>query len=207
MQIFWILLSALAVNAAALAIMFLYFRKLIRNTLGLDDVLDRVRTEVGGMIAELNQTADRNVSLLEDRIERAQSFMKSADKRFEAIARAGDERSRERDIFEKLSRARPLAQPVEPAREQAREPARDAPPYEPREGEAGKAPGKAEAPRGPEIRASEIPVNVGLTPSERAIRLWETGISSEIIASRLSMTVAEVDLIVAMEEQRRLLGK
>jgi hypothetical protein len=203
MQIFWILLSALAVNAAALAIMFLYFRKLIRNTLGLDDVIDRVRTEVGGMIAEMNQTADRNVSLLEDRIERAQSFMKSADKRFEAIARASDERSRERDIFEKLSRARPLAQPVEPRREMARVP----PPPEPREAEAEKAPERTEGPRGPEIRASEIQVNVGLTPSERAIRLWETGISSEIIASRLSMTVAEVDLIVAMEEQRRLLGK
>ncbi len=231
MQILWIVLSVLALNAGVLALMFFYFRRLISKTLSLDEILDRARTEVGQLLAELNQTTDRNVSLLEDRVERAREFVKAADKRFEALQRQGSERLREKELFDMLSRAKALVPREEvphmpESREQASASAMNPPQQAPAASvqtlsesqksqeisgqafQAGAESGAANSEFGnstPRIRKSEKNLDLGLSPAERVLRLWESGISSELIASRLSMTIAEVDLIIAMEEQRRLL--
>lgn len=219
MQTFWIILSALALNSGALTLMFFYFRRLVRRTLELDEVLDRARQEIGGMIAELNQTADRNVSLIEDRIERAKSLIDTAEKRFELLARESGQRSREREIFERLSRAGASVQMAgrNPINEAAAPPAEGVPRPVRLEGSASDrreaetasmdVPGAAPPEVLPTIGRRAETVDTGPSPAEKAVGLWERGFSPELIAPKLGMTVAEIDLIISMEEQRRLLGR
>lgn len=238
MQTFWIIVTALAFNGAGLAAMFFYFRRRIRRTLELDEILDRARDEIGGMIAELNQTADRNVSLLEDRIAAARAAVDAAEKRFGALSLQAGNRDREREMFDRLSRAG-SAMALKGAEIESRDEEAGAAAAEirnsvrdggrglvldagtesvkagtpaPDRGYADPAPRPAElesakAPQLPRVKQSDKPVDTGLSAHDRVVRLWEQGFSSEIIAPKLGMTIAETDLIIAMEEQRRLLGR
>jgi len=217
MQTFWIIVTALAFNAAGLTAMFFYFRRLIRRTLELDEVLDRARDEIGGMIAELNQTTDRNVSLLEDRIAAASSAVDAAEKRFGALSIQAGNRGREREMFDRLSRAG-SAMAVQ---RRTRDPGEDGttlPPdagTEPSSEQSDPRPAlnpdatskRAAATPLPQVKKTSAPIDTGLSAHDRVVRLWEQGFSSEIIAPKLGMTIAETDLIIAMEEQRRLLGR
>jgi len=237
MQTFWIIVTALAFNAAGLAAMFFYFRRRIRRTLELDEILDRARDEIGGMIAELNQTTDRNVSLLEDRIAAAAAAVESAEKRFGALSLQAGNRNREREMFEKLSRAGSaiavqggMRAADENAASRSPEPARspeadmrtspqtsggrpirrtEAPSTDGARQAGGTEAdgGSGEAKSMPRVKKSATPVDTGLSAHDRVVRLWEQGFSSELIAPKLGMTIAETDLIIAMEEQRRLLGR
>lgn len=201
MQTFWIVVSALALNSCALAAMFLYFKRLIKRTLGLDEVLDRAREEIGGMIAELNQTADRNVSLIEDRIAKAKSFIETAERSLGLLSRQAGQASREREIYEQLAKAG-SARAIRERAQGDSVSVRD----DPADIERGDAPRAGEGGM-PVIRKSVEAIETAATPAERIIVMWEKGLSPEIIAPKLGMTIAEVDLVIAMEEQRRLLGR
>jgi hypothetical protein len=231
MQTFWIIVAALGFNAAALAIMFFYFRRVVRRTLALDEVLDRAREEIGALIAEMNQSADRNVSLLEDRIAKATAAAEAIEKRLGALGRQASDRAREKEIFDRLSRAGTLVSPERRTRagegarpEAARSGAAEEVAEEFAEAEtAAEEPRVANPPRSgggeaaepedlppargmPRIERRPEQIESGPGLRERVVALWERGFSSQAIAPKLGMTVAETDLIIAMEEQRRLLG-
>jgi hypothetical protein len=205
MQTFWIIITALAFNAAALAFMFFYFRRLVRRTLALDEVLDRARDEIGGMIAEMNQTTDRNVSLIEDRIAKAMASVEMAEKRFGALSLQSVNRSKEREIFERLSRAGSAMSLSSGSGAVEKEPSQSAAVPPPRLAEQAERARPEEAMPSIEKRLDQVDTEMPL--HERVVLLWEQGFSSELIAPKLGMTIAETDLIIAMEEQRRLLGR
>ncbi len=215
--------AAALVDLGVLFLIFLYFRKRFRDEISLGEVLEKARREIGSLVAELNRTTDRNVTLLEDRIAAAKEAAESAARSFEAVKREKDARERERAAYDRMGRVRPLVQ--------AGEPARDAKPAAGAEASRQRTPGPvggsvaaetkagdpardAEAVRREEasgqlplITASSEPVRTGKPPAEAALGLWERGFSAEIIASRVGMSVAEVELAIAMEEQRRLTSR
>jgi hypothetical protein len=52
------------------------------------------------------------------------------------------------------------------------------------------------------VSFSSAPIRPRQEFREEAIALWRKGFSSDIIAARLGATIAEVDLVVGLEEGR-----
>ncbi len=228
MQFLALVLVTAALDLGAVFLIFLYFRKRLRDEIGLGEVLERARREIGALVAEMNGAAERNVSLIEDRIRALNEALESAGRGFEALKRESEARLRERQAYERLTRAsrqaslgvgmpqaagsRPAPAEESPADSAASKAAvtRSADAMHPASTSQGRA-GAADrvAAQGsdlPDIGAAEEPLDLGLQPSERAIELWKKGIAASVIASRTGLTVAEVELIIAMEEQRRLVS-
>ncbi|MBN1242566.1 MAG: hypothetical protein JXA15_07665 [Spirochaetales bacterium] len=87
------------------------------------------------------------------------------------------------------------------------EPARDRPPATRSAGvrvDATGAPARSEgaSPELPFVSFSSAPLKGRPDFREEAISMWRKGFSSDLIAARLGATIAEVDLVVGLEEER-----
>jgi len=60
----------------------------------------------------------------------------------------------------------------------------------------------AQSRTGPEVIVSEDLIASSKTKREEALELYHRGISADLIATRLGATVAEIELLVEMEERR-----
>jgi hypothetical protein len=169
-------------------------------------------------VLELNETADRNVSLVEDRMLALRKLLDEVDLRIGLGKRELANRVAEREVYEKLSRRRPIV--PEASRPFALEAARrDSHAEEPRaastapereapitlsfgSGSASVAePDSPERP-GPEIVVAEDLVAASKSKREEALELHRRGISAELIAAKVGATVAEIELLVEMDERR-----
>jgi DNA-binding NarL/FixJ family response regulator len=68
-------------------IIYLVLKKKIGRLLDPTSVLRQIRDEVDRIIAELNQTTDRNVTLIEDRIRAVSELLGSTDKKIGLLRR------------------------------------------------------------------------------------------------------------------------
>lgn len=222
------MLATLAsINAAVLFFIFLYFKRKVFQVLELDEVVAKARQEVGALVAELNLAADRSVSLLEDRTSQASAAVERAEKAILALDRKASGMDRERGIYDRLSRARPLYREGPLAAEPASAPVLGRASAEGDDSRTASAPSGAEAAESlqrtasdrdvahsardpahdaplPEVRGSEEPVLTGKTPAEKAVELWKQGFSAQIIGHKTGMALSEINLAIAMEEQRLL---
>ena len=230
-------LALLALDLAGLVLLWFLLRARIRRFLEIDNLLSGVRDEARALVMELNETADRNVSLVEDRIVALRSLLDEVDRRMGVARRELESRETEREVFERLRRRRPILPEagserppislVVPQDEGGASP-RGAPPP-PAEIDAapgdraarGHSPGDVPIPlslrgarrpeavpvepvprRIPEVGLSPDPIAPARSQREEAMDLYRKGFSADIIAARLGATVAEIELIVEMEERR-----
>jgi len=249
-----------ALDLLGLGAIWFYVKSQLRKALELDSLLLNVRKEVGILTTELNQTTDRNISLVEDRMEALRSLLDEADRRMGVIRKEVETRAVEREVYSRLGRPHPAPAPTyQPPRGQPPLPGLEAaPPYaEPAVSRTGQAaasrdlPGagsqaadlgrvayqNAGAPGQGERLAAEAQEGNGSFPSsdrssdgpirldlprrpvevlkaresvippkslrEQALDLYSQGFSADIIAARLGTTVAEMDLLISLEEERR----
>jgi hypothetical protein len=196
-----------SIEVAGLFAIWFVIKSKVGRYLELENLLSGVRDEARALVLELNETADRNVSLVEDRMRALRSLLEEVDRRIGVEKRELGARAAERDIYAKLSRRRPIVPgPERPADvpTQPRETA-DAPitlslgkPAEPHP-----AASESHAARpGPEVVVSDDLALSSRTKREEALDLYRGGISAELIAARLGATVAEIELLVEMEERR-----
>jgi hypothetical protein len=118
-----ILLLAAGEVAGFFAIWFL-LKARIRRYLELDELLAGVREEARSLVTELNATADRNVSLVEDRIASLRELLSEVDKRLGIARRELENREVEKEVYARLSQRRPIvpsSQPSTPAHERPHE--------------------------------------------------------------------------------------
>lgn len=259
-----------ALDLLGLGVVWLYVRSRLRKALELDSLLLNIRKEVGILTTELNQTTDRNISLVEDRMEALRSLLDEADRRMGVIRKEVETRAVERDVYSRLGRPHPApvstyptprSQPPLPGLETApsytgpdreppsgRLPASKAAPRdavaevpsgagcqaadlgrlaygtagargqgdylagEPRDG-GGNLPASGTAAEGPirldlprrtvEVLRAQESVIPPRSLREQALDLYSQGFSADIIAARLGTTVAEMDLLISLEEERR----
>jgi hypothetical protein len=210
---FFFALAAIEVGGL-FAIWFLLNAK-VRRYLELENLLSGVREEAGGLVRELNETADRNVSLVEDRMVALRELLGEVDRRMGVSRRELETRANEREVYAKLSRRRPIVPEAEPRppeppslaptvqAAQAFPSTPEAPPIE--ESSPITLSLGPEAPsRGiPELRVSENPLVPAASRREEALELYRRGLSAELIAAKLGATVAEIELLVEMEERRQ----
>jgi hypothetical protein len=216
-----------AIELGGLFTIYFLLKARLRRFLEIENLLAGVRDEAGALVRELNETADRSVSLVEDRMIALRALLDEVDRRMGVSRREIESREAEREVYAKLSRRRPIvpageesarAAPVrapQPPAAAIQAPAdegaiagADAPgtplPITLNLGTESQSGARSGAPRPlPEVRVSENSVIPAATRREEALDLHKRGISADLIAAKLGVTVAEIELLVEMEERRQ----
>ncbi|MFO8064290.1 MAG: hypothetical protein ACQETQ_04350 [Spirochaetota bacterium] len=197
------LFFAAVLNVGFAAVIYLLLIRRIDRKLEPGRIVEQVRSEIEGIIVELNQTTDRNIGLIEDRVNRLNSVLEQADKRLSVLKRevqshtAGTERYN--DIIKRSGR------PTTVSRERpgGGEPA----------GPENAGPGTAGT-RGASKAASEAAgdstTDRGEAPKtdsraarrKEIVELHRKGIASNIIANRTGTTIGEVELIISLNDRK-----
>lgn len=75
------------INVLILFGMFLYLNGKIERRLQIHQIVARARKELEGILVELNQATERNVALVEDRIQQLKKSLEAVDKRLAVLHR------------------------------------------------------------------------------------------------------------------------
>ncbi|MFP4431086.1 MAG: DUF6115 domain-containing protein [Spirochaetaceae bacterium] len=81
------LVVSLAVNIIVVSLFFLFLTRRLVRKLSLEESLDELQREVGGIVTEMNQAAERNISLLEDKIEELREIEQRIDRKITLLNR------------------------------------------------------------------------------------------------------------------------
>jgi hypothetical protein len=207
-----------AIEIGGLFLIWFRIKAKIKRYLGLENLLSGVRDEARELILELNETADRNVSLVEDRMVALRSLLEEVDRRIGVQKREIEKGDVEREVYAKLNKRRPLvpevhlsAPPLMPQPAAPPTPAtRQALPEEKSQSPSSDAPitlslgSESQGARSlPDVRIADEPLAIAKSRREEALDLHRRGISADLIAARLGSTVAEIELLVELEERRR----
>ncbi|MFP4378667.1 MAG: DUF6115 domain-containing protein [Spirochaetales bacterium] len=176
---------AFALSIIAITVVAVALNGRIRARTSQQAALDEIKREVGSIITELNQTTERNIELVENRIETLRELIGEADRRVKALKRdiASHQQAGVRyDSRGTLQREDHLESAL-----------RNAPSIEEREApiEPTESYRRASPPDTPETRA-----NV----REQVRALYLQGLSLERIAVRVGVTVGEVELILSLQQ-------
>ena len=214
---------SLVLNVTGFAILFLIFGRRIKRSLDTDRVVDGVREEISGLIVELNQITDRNVGLIEERIERLRALVAAADKKIQLAGREMQKHQIGMEVYNKLKKGasrlsgdttpdepQPVesqsveSQPAEP------QPAETAPSSRPHglpqsNSDATESSLPLEAVAESEELHGEVGTGDATVPGLRpkhltaeVVALAANGFDSRIIANRLGTTIGEVELILSL---------
>ena len=174
---------------------FFYFKWYIKRRTSVSVFLEEYQTEVHRLIAEIDSATDRDSLLVEDRINRLKTILEETDKRVAVYARELDRSRTGEALYTSLGRGirAALNTPVET---QASQPVIQTPPVQPpltvrQEEQLPEEPIQAEPspPSRKQLRSMiETMVNDGLSPGE--------------IASRLEISLSEVDLAINLINRR-----
>ena len=217
MNVVFIAIAAQVIVGVALVA---WVRARVNAVLGSDAELERVRREIGALIVELDASADRNITVLEDRLASLKELVATADRRIASLDKEASRRHAEAAVYDRLGRfseprpdtaSREKASRGFPGAESPR-PGADRPeqgPAEPARDRASEAPRPATAPVSesvpesvPFIRFSDKPLPIEEPFADKVVALSRRGFSSDIIAARLKATMAEVDLVLSLERER-----
>jgi hypothetical protein len=178
------LLVLIAVNLIGYLVVYLLLREKVRRASSAQAAVSEVREEVNRLIVELNQTADRNVALLEDRIAGLAELLSKADKKMGLLRRESEKHDMGAQVYGRIIDSRPEApsRPGAPARPEAK--ARTAP----------------EAPGEPDFMGAGR--TEALDVRQQVIALHRAGFSASLIASRVGAPLGEVELIISLERRK-----
>ena len=130
--------------------------------------LKEVHEEINSLITQINETSDRNVLLIENRLERLNNLISISDRSIVNLKNYNNNIKK----YESLKVEEEVIQE--------------------------KVPIKIEEVITQEIKSSDINTDVTLTRRERIILLHRQGISPTIIASQTKATIGEVELIISL---------
>ncbi len=210
------LVVLLAIQSLVSVILIVWVRLKVMRSLDDGDSIARVRREIGALIVELDGSADRNITVIEDRLRELKDCIAEADKRIVMLSNESARASATavsslpqayrtavrapQHVLEPTLHSEQVAQPPRATASspiQASQPPIQAsqPPIQASQPTVSDAP--VPAPSVPFIRFSEKPLVFEDSFSERVARLYKRGFSSDIIAAKLKATIAEVDLAIA----------
>ncbi|MGD9938413.1 MAG: hypothetical protein AB7T74_01300 [Clostridia bacterium] len=214
------LLVLIAIQILVSILLIVWVRLKVMRSLDDGDSISRVRREIGALIVELDGSADRNITLIEDRLRELKECIAEADKRI--VMLSNDSVSVNKTVgksfpptYQSIVRApQPLSEPVSSSTGRSSFPDQLLSSPEVASLEGLPAPLELEQSARPLVQplSSEVPEQSSSVPfirfsekplvfddsfSERVARLHKRGFSSDIIAAKLKATIAEVDLAIA----------
>ena len=211
-----VLLSALALVISVIS--FFFFKSYLKRRTGQERILAEFREEVSSILRLIDETTDRDISLIEEKEKSLKTLLEEIDKRLKLYIRELDKRheaeethaalvSKTQSIsYEELGKARRRISRQEspPASTTAAEPA---PAYMPvaaaSASAAVPAPGVASA----SAAAPEAAETAPLPVNEQIRELLRAGYAPRGIASRLGLSVAEVEFATALMERKDIQHK
>jgi len=215
-------LITLVVDVGGLILVYALLRDRVRRATLAEAQIAEIRDEVSRLLVELNQTTDRNVLLIEDRVAGLNELLATADKKIGLLHREIEKHDVGTKIYSRIAEGRsasanappgPAAGPVprsQPQSPQARGPARDVPPEPATTAPPTAAPLAVElsersaTPAGPRrdtgdgapAAAPEGDVR------QRVMMLYRSGFSPSLIAGRVGAPLGEVELIISLEQRK-----
>jgi TolA-binding protein len=118
------LIVSLAVNIIIVSLLFLFLTRRLVRKLSLEESVDELQREVGGIVTEMNQAAERNISILEDKIDQLREIEQRIDRKITLLNRETQKENESAATYREI---------VREAQKQQREKPSDAVP----DGEAG----------------------------------------------------------------------
>ena len=226
------ILITLVVDIGGLLLVYALLRNRVRRATSAEAQIAEIRDEVSRLLVELNQTTDRNIALIEDRIASLNEQLTLADKKIGLLRREIEKHDVGAQVYNRLGEARPRQPPpapplsVELSERSSTGAGAEAPPA---------ADGRVAGSRGPDAVASKGGTN-GPTPAaqepvvasgrgavrveqgastrpapggeqpgdlrERVMLLFRAGFAPSLIASRVGAPLGEVELIISLEQRK-----
>ena len=107
------ILIMLVVDLGGLLLVYVVLRDRVRRAMSVDSQIADVREEVSRLLVELNQTTDRNVALIEDRISRLNESLALADKKIGLLRREIEKHDVGSQIYSRLAEGKPRSMPAD----------------------------------------------------------------------------------------------
>jgi hypothetical protein len=185
--------------AAALALLLwffalLYLKSFVRQRTSPDHILSLLQEEVRQLEADIDEKTERNLQLLEDKIQVLREICTEAERRIAVYGRELERRERETQALAVLERSRGALAPPKKHTEKPR-------------------PEPLKIIVSPESTVLQQPVvkqfSVDKQPSlkDRIAELYRAGFSPELIAKQLGLTSGEVTLYINMVKKPFSAGK
>lgn len=118
-----LLIAALII--AGYLVVYLLLKRRLARALNAARLLGEVREEVNHILVELNQTTNRNITLIEDRISRLNEALGRADKKIVLLEREVEKQELAARLYSELASRRPIAGEEPPSPESPPEPNRE----------------------------------------------------------------------------------
>ncbi len=183
-------LLGLAIQVLVSVTLIVWTRARVRRALGSEEEKDRIRREIGSLIIELDASADRNITVLEDRLTALKDMIAESDKRIAILSNDRGVRHSDSVVYDRLGRtASQRSQTDSNTQMESVVPEKNAE-------QAGASKDI------PFIRFSEKPLSIEEPFADKVLSLARKGFSSDIIAARLIATITEVELVLSMERER-----
>ncbi len=198
------------VNVGLWIVFFLFFR----SRFSPSHILREIRIEVDKLVTEISRETDRDIALIEGRIRGLKALIEEADKRILLADRESRRRTSDDRVYADLAALRKDAtirkdaggavSGPSPAQASAAAPNIPSVPMVPvgealsRYRKSGGASQTDDIPETPEVVRAPQPVTPKIPVREQVIYLARTGFPAEMIAERLSLTVSEVELTIAL---------
>ncbi len=174
--------------------MFVVLRTRILRELNATSLLKDVQDEVDGMVRELNLSAERNIALLETRIEELEGLLAQSDQKMVLLAKELDRRERSAEVYTKLKKTAVSVEepeteepPIPAPRPRVQAPAAVLPEPEP-------APAQLEFDTPATVPEPAVP----RTLTERVLGFRDQGLDPGAIAGATGATRGEVELILSL---------
>jgi hypothetical protein len=192
----------LAVELVVLAGSWLLARRWLARRLSAPRQAEDLGEEVGRLVTELNQAAERNVLLLEDRVAALNELLATADKKIGLLRREIERHEAGSRVYGHL--ASPGARAAA-ARAGAETGATDAGPAAGERVAVGAARPPDAALEAPAVRGAAGPVSADPRTAMRVEidRLARAGFAPAAIAARVGAPLGEVELILSLELRAR----
>ena len=141
------------------------------NKLQKSNVIMELESEVNDLVLELNQTADRNINILEEKIKTLTGVLHDADTRIKILGTTSEKIKSETVTYNQLGQIDGNQKFADTTL-------------------------KSEKKSQPQKQAVET------NKKDRIIELHNNGFTSPVIATRIGLTVGEVELIISLDEGR-----
>ncbi|MDR2418539.1 MAG: hypothetical protein LBD79_05750 [Treponema sp.] len=167
---------------------FLYCRHYIKSRTG-EHLLAEYREEVQKLIAELDAATDRDERLVTERITSLKALMEKVDKRLRVLIGEEERRRVHAETYAELGRRRPISS--SPAL------TTEASPPVPLVSDTTMA-----MPQSPHVMLAQQQIETAPLPvAEQVAKLSKAGLSADLIAASLKVSIAEVELVMAFVDQ------